>query len=52
MLYLQRCELCPNKDGGLKRTDTNSWAHVVCALYIPEVRKISQEIMKDNTSKL
>lgn len=33
-----RCELCPNRDGALKRTDTNSWAHVVCALYIPEVR--------------
>lgn len=37
-MKLQRCELCPNRDGALKRTDTNSWAHVVCALYIPEVR--------------
>ena len=36
--FLQRCELCPSRDGALKRTDTNSWAHVVCALYIPEVR--------------
>eukprot|EP00095_Tigriopus_kingsejongensis_P008497 snap_masked-scaffold18_size714446-processed-gene-6.21 protein:Tk08497 transcript:snap_masked-scaffold18_size714446-processed-gene-6.21-mRNA-1 annotation:"mixed-lineage leukemia" len=33
-----RCELCPSREGALKRTDTNSWAHVVCALYIPEVR--------------
>ena len=33
-----KCELCPSKDGALKRTDTNNWAHVVCALYIPEVR--------------
>ncbi|XP_054168474.1 protein AF-10-like isoform X2 [Oppia nitens] len=33
-----RCELCPSKDGALKRTDSQSWAHVVCALYIPEVR--------------
>ncbi|XP_019851070.1 PREDICTED: protein AF-10-like [Amphimedon queenslandica] len=32
-----KCELCPKKDGALKRTDTGSWAHVVCALYIPEV---------------
>ncbi|RXM29696.1 Protein AF-10 [Acipenser ruthenus] len=33
----QRCELCPHKDGALKRTDNGGWAHVVCALYIPEV---------------
>ncbi|XP_064091276.1 LOW QUALITY PROTEIN: protein AF-10-like [Macrobrachium nipponense] len=33
-----RCELCPSKDGALKRTDSGGWAHVVCALYIPEVR--------------
>uniref|UniRef100_A0A0K8SJV3 Protein AF-10 n=1 Tax=Lygus hesperus TaxID=30085 RepID=A0A0K8SJV3_LYGHE len=33
-----KCELCPNKDGALKPTDNNAWAHVVCALYIPEVR--------------
>ncbi|KAF4529679.1 hypothetical protein B566_EDAN010765 [Ephemera danica] len=33
-----RCELCPCKDGALKRTDNSGWAHVVCALYIPEVR--------------
>jgi len=33
-----KCELCPQKDGALKRTDTGGWAHVVCALYIPEVR--------------
>lgn len=33
-----RCELCPSRDGALKRTDNQGWAHVVCALYIPEVR--------------
>lgn len=33
-----RCELCPSKDGALKHTDNSGWAHVVCALYIPEVR--------------
>lgn len=35
---LQRCELCPSRSGALKRADSGGWAHVVCALYIPEVR--------------
>lgn len=30
--------MCPSKDGALKKTDQLGWAHVVCALYIPEVR--------------
>ncbi|KAK2705745.1 hypothetical protein QYM36_015942 [Artemia franciscana] len=33
-----RCELCPSRYGALKRADTGGWAHVICALYIPEVR--------------
>lgn len=37
-MFKQRCELCPSRDGALKRTDQAGWAHVVCALYIPEVR--------------
>ncbi|XP_003244249.1 protein AF-10 [Acyrthosiphon pisum] len=32
-----KCELCPSKDGALKPTENGNWAHVVCALYIPEV---------------
>lgn len=32
-----KCELCPHRDGALKKTDSAGWAHVVCALYIPEV---------------
>ncbi|XP_050546902.1 protein AF-10-like [Daktulosphaira vitifoliae] len=31
------CELCPSKDGALKPTESGYWAHVVCALFIPEV---------------
>ncbi|CAL1528212.1 unnamed protein product [Lymnaea stagnalis] len=31
-----KCELCPQRAGALKRTDTGGWCHVVCALYIPE----------------
>ena len=35
-------ELCPNCDGALKRTDTNSWAHVMCALFIPKCRDVQR----------
>nr|CAB3263867.1 AF10-like protein [Phallusia mammillata] len=31
------CDLCPHQDGALKKTDSGGWAHVVCALYIPEI---------------
>ncbi len=33
---LHPCVLCNRTDGAMKLTDTNKWAHIICALYIPE----------------
>ena len=38
-----QCELCPNVGGIYKQTDTGSWIHLVCGLYIPHVSFFDQE---------
>ena len=45
-----KCELCPNRDGAMKSTKSgNKWAHVSCALWIPEVNIGSVEKMEPIT---
>ena len=48
------CELCPVKGGILKQTDTGSWVHLICALYVPgvgfrDVDKLQTVVLDDIT---
>lgn len=40
------CIFCPNKSGALKLTDSQHWAHVLCALWIPEVTIANEVYME------
>ncbi|KAI5291534.1 nuA3 HAT complex component nto1 [Ascosphaera aggregata] len=31
------CSFCPNTEGAFKQTNTSKWAHLLCAIWIPEV---------------
>ncbi|KKA28133.1 hypothetical protein TD95_000970 [Thielaviopsis punctulata] len=31
------CIFCPNTDGAFKQTNASKWAHLLCAMWIPEV---------------
>lgn len=31
------CIFCPNTDGAFKQTNSSKWAHLLCAMWIPEI---------------
>lgn len=35
-LASQNCVLCPNSYGAFKQTTENQWAHLICAIHVPE----------------
>src|ERR1700693_5182491 len=37
LIYIQTCIFCPNTDGAFKQTNASKWAHLLCAMWIPEV---------------
>jgi len=39
------CEVCPLKGGIYKETDVGRWIHLVCALYIPNIKFFDQARM-------
>ncbi|KAL7268075.1 hypothetical protein RUND412_009318 [Rhizina undulata] len=40
------CVFCPNTDGAFKQTNTNRWSHLLCAVWIPEVRLANTAFME------
>jgi NuA3 HAT complex component NTO1 len=50
----QSCILCPNEGGAFKQTSTGKWAHLLCAIWIPEVTVGNQVFMEpvENVDKV
>ncbi|KIJ55279.1 hypothetical protein M422DRAFT_23890 [Sphaerobolus stellatus SS14] len=48
------CLLCPNEGGAFKQTSTGQWAHLLCAMFIPEVSVGNMMFMEpiDNIDKV
>ncbi|KAI9597470.1 PHD-zinc-finger like domain-containing protein [Syncephalis fuscata] len=40
------CIFCPNEGGAFKQTTNNKWAHLLCALWIPEVQIVNPVYME------
>jgi hypothetical protein len=43
---LQSCIFCPNEAGAFKQTTEAKWAHLLCALFIPELTLGNQVFME------
>ena len=45
---------CPNEGGAFKQTSTGQWAHLLCAMFIPEVTVGNTMFMEpiDNVDKV
>ncbi|KZZ88544.1 PHD finger domain-containing protein [Ascosphaera apis ARSEF 7405] len=40
------CSFCPNTEGAFKQTNTSKWAHLLCAIWIPEVSLGNPSLME------
>ncbi|AAS51419.1 ACR193Cp [Eremothecium gossypii ATCC 10895] len=40
------CLFCPSNTGAFKQTDTGSWGHVICGIWIPELFFANQHYME------
>ena len=49
LIHLQSCILCPNEGGAFKQTVFGDWAHLLCAIWIPETRVANEVFMEPIT---
>lgn len=49
LIHLQSCILCPNEGGAFKQTVLGDWAHLLCAIWIPETRVANEVFMEPIT---
>lgn len=49
LMDLQSCILCPNEGGAFKQTVFGDWAHLLCAIWIPETRVANEVFMEPIT---